>query len=94
MIKNNPAERVIHAVVNVVTSLPVAHGLSNDPGDGGCCRGHQKTPRLRQHLNFLRKQSFYLCVNLSCKLAEGFHVLVVSRREPAPYVEYLDGVPA
>ncbi len=40
VVKNNPAKGVIHAVVNVVTSLPIAHRLADDACDGRGRRRH------------------------------------------------------
>src|SRR5262249_38819640 len=94
MIKNNPAERVVNAVINIIAALPFAHGFADDARNRSRRRRHQKTSRLGKDLNILREQSLNLRVNFLRKLAEWLHVLVVMRRETAADIENLELVSA
>src|SRR5262249_9457885 len=57
VIEDHAAERLIDTVVDVVTELAATYGLPDDLGNCRGCRGNQKSPRLSQNLDWIRKQT-------------------------------------
>src|SRR5437899_11269454 len=94
MIEDDPAERMVDAIVDVVAGLPIPHGFSKDPRDGGGGRSDQKPARLGQNLDICRKQAVNLSIDFAGQSAERLDVFVVRGREPAADIEDLDLMPA
>src|ERR1035437_4332257 len=90
VIEYDPGVGVVHAVIDVVAALPVAHRFTDDTRD---CRGgarYQKPARLSQDFDILREQAVDLGVDLPGQHVEGLHGMVVGYREAASDVEDLD----
>src|ERR1043165_2396492 len=85
---------MIHAVVNVVARLAVAHRLADDPGDGGRGGGDEESPGLGENLDVPVEQAVNLGIDDARQFAKRFDVLVVGGGKAAAHVENLDLVAA
>src|SRR5258708_34689382 len=90
MIENDAAERVIDAVIDVVTGFASPNGFANNASDRGRCGRYQESARLRQNLNVLGEEPLNLGVDLLRQCAERFDVSVVRSGEATPNVEDFD----
>ena len=94
MVKDDAAEGVINAVVNVVAGLAVAHRFADDRRDGCGGGGHKEPARLGQDLDGFRKEAVNLGVDLPCQGAERLDVFVVGGGKAAADVENLERMSA
>src|ERR1043165_4226933 len=81
---------MIHAVVNVVARLAVAHRLADDPGDGGRGGGDEESPGLGENLDVPVEQAVNLGIDDARQFAKRFDVLVVGGGKAPAHVENLD----
>src|SRR5208283_3744 len=81
MVEDDAGEGVIDAVVDIVTELPIAHGLAEYPGDGEGGGGDHEPARLGEYLDVLLKQAGELAVDERRQLAEGLDAVVIGGGE-------------
>ena len=94
VVENHSAERLIDAVVDVVTELALSESLADDLCDGGRRRGHQEASGLSEDFDWLRKQAVQFRVDRPSQRPECDNRVVVVSGESAADVQELELEPA
>src|SRR5262249_36364525 len=90
VIEDHAAERLIDAIVDVITELSTTHGFPNDLADGGRSRGHEKPSGFGEDLDRWGKESIEFRVDRMREVFECGDRIVVVRGEPSADVEQLE----
>jgi hypothetical protein len=78
MVEDDARECVVHAVVDEIAGLAVAHGFAGDARDQRRDRGYKKPSGLGKNLNVLREQSADLGVDLRGSIVRTNYLLDLS----------------
>src|SRR5205085_4258893 len=87
MIKNDAAEGVINAIINVIARFSIPHRFADDPRDGGRCGRDEKPAWFGKNFDLPRKEPIDLGVDLFCQATERLYVFVVRSGKTAADIE-------
>ena len=92
VVEDDAGERVIHAVVDVVAELAVAHRLADDRGDQRGRGGHMKRPGSAR-ISRLGEEAVEFGIDARGQFPEGFDLGIVGGGEAAADVEEFEFMP-